>query len=410
MMLRAWASCSCVLFACAPAPEGDGVLAARREAGALRQRVAELEQQAAPAVVESSAADDLRRRVLELESRIAELQADGEELRSANAELEHERARRAGVVSELRNELASETARRMEREKEWLAYTRAIAELELPLPGEIAFEAEVPAAETAPEPLPGLQVPVESVDLGRSTEILRSMRTLLTVEQIAGLDLLEAGLLGEGWTGPVVFRLLDGHGRLAGGLFAERMKLEGSRSGRTVTIVLEDGYETRSGARKPFTPGAEGEGNVRRITLPHVDPEPWLEELSELFADRKLDDPLDDGRWSLSIVRHTLNGLLREDTASGWYRVRHLGGVHSDVLRDVQLEHFDAAGVLERRLFCDRLTVLREDSGVQLLLEDGTQVRGDQKTPFLDGRFRVYLPRADAEAWARAGVPFAEPE
>jgi hypothetical protein len=386
-----------------PALNGGGALqAALSEAGALRQRVAELEQQAEPPVSDSGDDLDLRRRVHELELRIAELQEDGGTLRRANAELIDERARRAGALSELRNELASETARRVEREKEWLAYTRAIAELELPLPVEVSFEAQAPPAETAPESEPDTPA-VAVVDPARSGEILRSMRTLLTVEQISGLDLLEAGVPGDGWTGPVVFRLLDGQGRLAGGLFAERMKLEGSRAGRTVTIVLEDGYETRSGARVPFAAGAEG--GVRRITLPHVDPAPWLEELSELFAERGLDDELDDGRWSSSVVRLTLNDLLREDTGSPWYRLRHLGGVHSDVLRDVHLEHFDADGALERRLFCDRLTILREDRGVQLLLEDGTQVRGDQKTPFLGGRFRVYLPRADVEAWARAGVP-----
>jgi len=409
-MRRAWASCVCVLVACAPAPDEGDLRAAPAQAGALRQGFGEPEaRQAARLATDGGEARDLRQRVRELELRVAELEADGEALRSANAELEDERAQRAGAVSELRNELALETARRMEREQEWLAYTRAIAELELPLPEEVAFEADLPPGETSSEPLPDAPAPL--VDLGRSTEILRSMRTLLLLEQVAGLDLLEAGVPCDGWTGPVVFRLLDGHGRLAGGLFAERMRLEGSRAGRTITIVLEEGYETRSGARIPFTAGAQGESGVRRITLPHVDPEPWLQELSELFADQGLDDPLDDGRWSLSVVRHTLNGLLREDGASGWYRLRQLGGVHSGVLRDVQLEHFDADGVLERRLFCDRLRVLREDRGVLLSLEDGTQVRGDQKTPFLGGRFRVYLPRADVEAWTRAGVPgLTEPE
>jgi hypothetical protein len=49
--------------------------------------------------------------------------------------------------------------------------------------------------------------------------------------------------------------------------------------------------------------------------------------------------------------------------------------------------------------------VLREPQGLQILLEDGVQMRGDVKTPFLAGAFRIFLPRADAAAWQAAGVP-----
>jgi hypothetical protein len=32
-------------------------------------------------------------------------------------------------------------------------------------------------------------------------------------------------------------------------------------------------------------------------------------------------------------------------------------------------------------------------------------VRGEEKTAFLEGRQRIFLPRVDAEQWAAAGVP-----
>jgi hypothetical protein len=79
--------------------------------------------------------------------------------------------------------------------------------------------------------------------------------------------------------------------------------------------------------------------------------------------------------------------------------------VQKDVLREVVLDGFDREGRQERRLFADRMTILEQSKGVQLLLEHGAQVRGDQKLPFLDDRYRIFVPQADAQAWAKAGVP-----
>jgi hypothetical protein len=324
-------------------------------------------------------------------------------------------------IAELEAELERETAKRIAREEEWLRYTRAVAALELrSMPEELRFQPDLPPealleAARAPEPEPSAE---EQALAERSAEIARALRALLAIEEVRGLDLLEAGRLGEGWIGPVVFRLLDDRGRLAGGLYAERLRLEGSRAARTLTLVLEDGYETRAGERSPFARAsapepangpAPGRG-VRRIALPRVDPQPWLEDLGELFATTRLDQPVDDGLWNLTYVRGTLNQLLREDPSAGWWRLRALDGVLAGVLRGVHLEGFAPDGQLERHLFADRMQVLRADKGLLLLLEDGAQMRGDEKAAFLDGRFRIFLPRADAGAWEAAGVPgLAEP-
>ncbi len=114
---------------------------------------------------------------------------------------------------------------------------------------------------------------------------------------------------------------------------------------------------------------------------------------------------LDDGKHDRTALRVALNQLLREDAAGGWWRLSGLGGVQKDVLRDVALDGLDREGNLERKLFADRLTILEQEHGVQILLEQGAQLRGDHKTPFLDGRYRIFLPRAKAEAWTAAGVP-----
>jgi hypothetical protein len=110
-------------------------------------------------------------------------------------------------------------------------------------------------------------------------------------------------------------------------------------------------------------------------------------------------------------VRATLNDLLQLDAALGWYRLRALGGVQDGVLRDVQIERLDVEGRVERRLFADRLCVVEQERGLMLLLEDGAQVRGERKAPFLEGRYPIFLPRADVARWRAAGVPgLAQPE
>jgi hypothetical protein len=341
-------------------------------------------------------------------ARALELERELEALRARLAEPADAKHRRlAGEVVRLKHELEAVEQKRIRREEEWLAYTRAVSSLELKsLPEELEFQSEV----EAPEEEAVAVSPETAAAAERGAEVLNSLRTLLTIEEVVGLDLLEAGTLGDGWTGPVVFRVLDGDGRLAGSLWAERLRLEGSRAARTLTLVLEEGYETNRGTRIDFDAPDPRAPGVRRIVLPRVDPLPWVEALPELFAKLQLDEPIDDGRWNLTLVRGRLNELLREDAAGGWYRMKALGGVRANVLRTVHVERLDREGRVERHLFADRLTIAAEEKGVLLLFEDGAQVRGHEKAAFLEGRYRVYLPRAVVEEWAEAGIPgLAEP-
>lgn len=377
----------------------------------------------------TSAAD--RAELSRLRERVAQLERELADERAARAA---ERAELERELAALRREAAADTELRMQREREWLSYTSAIARLELPpLPEDIRFEPDLPAEELErarlsgePEgdaaPADGAARPGEPAGLGpeelaarraRGAELLRSLRASLRVDNVRGLDPLELGLPQDGATGPVVFRLLDGAGRLAGGLYAERLRLEGSRSGKTVTLVFEDGYEMRGGERLEF--GREGvtrEGQLepavvgtRRVQLPYVDPLPWIESMPELFGPEGLGETLDDGIWDGYAVRRSLNELLAQDAAGGRFRMRALGGVVAHVLREVHVEELAPGGGVERRLFADRLVIQEGERGVVLLFEDGVQVRGGLKTPFLDGRLRVVLPRADVEAWRARPIP-----
>jgi hypothetical protein len=252
--------------------------------------------------------------------------------------------------------------------------------------------------------------------------------------------LLEHGRLGDGFVGPVVLRTLDPAGRPLGSICADRLRLEASRAGRTLTIVLEHGYERRNGTVVPFAVPEEARGvgphavppevgsgaelefgepapppaidaehlrrGERRIVLPHVDPTPWVEALSELFADdAELVLVPDDGLFDARLVRLELNRLLAQDGASGAFQVRALGGIADGVLRDVQLVELDAERRTVRRLFADRLSVHEKSSGLLLQLESGVQIKDERKAPFLDDRYRIFLPRAGAEEWRAAGVP-----
>lgn len=324
---------------------------------------------------------------------------------SADASVEELREQ----LSELRARLSEEQALRMEREREWLRYTNAFSALSAEAVAQAPhFEPQVPAEELpAPPPPPA---PIDEARTERARELLRSLRTLLSVEGVRGFDLLEVGALGEGWIGPVVFRLLDERGRLAGSLGAQRLRLVGSRTARSMTIVLEDGFEARGGVRTAFealeSPEQEREPfGVRRIELDELDPMPWVAAAPELFGGAQLAAPKDDGQWNLTYVRASLNRLLRLDIERGHWRLKTLGGVADGALHDVHFEQFDAQGQLERRLFADRLRLERRERGVALVLEDGATVRGDEKAPFLDGRFRIYLPRAEHREWDSAGLP-----
>jgi len=327
---------------------------------------------------------------------------------SLRAELDSARAR----IAELEVEIEAATASRLAREEEWMRYTKALAQLHpaatateatfQPMPG---LQAAAPGA-----PEPGAEDPAgEAVESAarRDREIATALGTLFTVDQVTGFELLESGTLSEGATGPVVLRALDDRGRPLATLAARRLRLEGSRAARTVTLVLEDGYERRGGEKLAFEGPRteEGRGGAKRIELPAIDPGPWIEALPELFREEDRAEPADDGLWELGSVRAALNLLLREDVTAGWWRLVALGGVEAGVLRDVQLDGLDQEGRLERKLFADRMQVFAQEKGVRIELTDGAQLRGDAKTPFLDGRYRIFLPRASVEAWTKAGIP-----
>ena len=319
-------------------------------------------------------------------------------------------------VAALEGELARAQEERLAREREWLAFTRALSALELEaLDDTVAFAVDAGLAQAEPEAssepegeaAPASAPPAPDAQALRAAEIHRSLSALLAVDGLRGMDLLESGLLGDGCVGPVVFRLVDADGRLSGSLVAERLRLEASQAARTVTLVLEGGRETWRGEATEFErPGPDPRASgVRRVLLPRVDPRPWFEALPELFAANELDQPIDDGIWSATLVRGTLNELLRDDAAGGYYRLKELGGVRDDVLRAVHLEGYGADGKLERRLFADRLRIMPQEQGMLLQLEDGAQMRGAEKAAFLDGRYRIFLPRADRVEWAARGIP-----
>ena len=393
--------------------------------------------QAAAAEVEISPLVALE---LELESaldRIARLEADLVAERAAHAAELRELARRHEAelatlddriafetdpgeandpwdeIRRLRVELARERDQRIERERDWLGWSRALTAIapdNLSVPEFDALVPFVPQDPYGPEPAP------PEPPSAREEEVVRSLRTLLAVEEVEGLDLLEAGRLADGAIGPVLFRLVDVRGRLAGSLFAERLRLEGSRVGRSLTIVLEDGYEAHGGVRVPFDLAADEpvglreQGGERRITLPRVDPMPWIEALPELFGQAELGLGVDDGLWDVERVRRALNALLAEDAAHGYPRFKQIGGVRGGVLRDVHIESLDAEGRVHRRLFADRVTLRDAWRGVEILCEDGVHVHGDKKAAFLDGRYRIFLPRADEERWTRERLPGLVPE
>lgn len=377
-----------------------------------------------------------------------------------------ELARARARVRELEAEVAHLREERIAREREWLEYTQSIARLHTiaelstarfqPAPDVVGAERAPATGEMqAPPPLAPLDPEHARAAKERDDELRASLRALLIAEQVSGLELLESGHLADGAIGPVVLRMRDDAGRTVGTLCAERMHLEASLSARSVTLVLEDGYERIGGERIPFpaandalpsepssvssaagsspsatpspvssTPaptstafGVAPSADVpaptapllrsgrRRIELPHVDPRPWIEAVPELFRPADKEPPPDDGRWDLLSVRTGLNLLLRADVEHGTWRLEGLAGVQEGVLRDVQLDELDREGRLVKKLFADRLRLVAEERGLRLELESGAIVRGDAKTPFLDGRYRIFLPAANLADWRAAGLP-----
>jgi hypothetical protein len=318
------------------------------------------------------------------------------------------------LVSSLQAELAQAEEARMDREREWLKWTRAISALAPEGIVEVPdFELELSEEELgtlSPEAAP-LEEPRDEARLARSDEIERSLRTLLRLEWVDGLALLEAGLLSEdGWTGPCVFRLINSDGRAVGSVSAERLYLEGSVTGRTLTLVLEEGYERRAGDLLPFegTEVGERRGGERRIVLVRTDPRPWMDALPELFRVQAPAPILGETGKTHEELRRGVNRLLSEDAAGGRWRLESFEGLGDSGLQGVDLVDLDPEGRVRRHLFADHMRVERRESGVVLVLNNGIQMRGGHKTPFLDGRFRIFLPQALHAAWEEVGVLASE--
>lgn len=246
------------------------------------------------------------------------------------------------------------------------------------------------------------EVPVALDPLAiEARELAISLNHLMASEGIHSLDLLEAGRTQAGRMGPVVFRMLDDKGRLVGSLAAESVHLEASVTARTVTMILINGKETHGGFAAPF--------DLRRIPFNFVDPWPWVEAIPGLFPDfqagQATPSGIDDGKWELEPLRERLNELLREDPINGYYKVKHIDGVLKDKLRGLHLVEYSPAGLSIRHIFADVGTLSLGDRGATILLEDGASMRGDEKTAFLRGRFRIYLPKADQDLWKAESLP-----
>ncbi len=307
----------------------------------------------------------------------------------------------------LRTELADAQAQRVAREQEWLEYTRVLSSLEVPreleLPSQPSF---LPAAEEAApvEPLdPALAAAIE-----RAEDARIDLNALLLAEHVFALDFLELGVMNEGWTGPVVARQLDDRGHLIGTLAADRLRLEVSRSGHSVTLVLEVGWESHGGVHVPFgTPEQEGgdRGGIRRVALPGIDPAPWVRSLPEIVRPEDLAGPPDDGRWNLIELRLVLGERIRLDSPGGRWRLVGIGGVMGGDIMDVHLAELTAGGRVMRRLFADSMRVRSRGDGLELVLTDGVFERDGEKAPFLDGSYRLFFPAAKPAVWKAAGVP-----
>ncbi len=320
-----------------------------------------------------------------------------------NAERDAFETEHLRLVGELENALSERVA----REAEFVQFTSMLSSIvpdEAPPEVHAIFGTSPPV----PEPEPVVEPSHEEQALAeRSAELARQIKALLVTERLDSLNLLEGGVLGDGFLGPVVFRTLDERGRPIGSLVADRLRLEGSRVGRTLTIVLEDGYERDGTSRRPFpeTPPGVERGGVRRILLQQTNPGPWFESCPELFDPEALQVVRNDGTWRVYLVHRALNELLESDTGLGYYRLAGIGGIVGPDLRGVEIEQLDRQGNLIKRLFADRVSIALVDRGVQLTLLDGVQVRGGRKLDFLGGRYRIFLPAADHATWTAAGLP-----
>ncbi len=312
-------------------------------------------------------------------------------------------------IVHLQDLLTQKDALLLSRQEELLRFQAALAMIQAPPGSDLAIEAKGPTVDSE---LASRESPPDPAQV-RAEEIRAALQGLLAADGVHSYQVLTLGRLEQGYAGPVVLRLIDSRGRPAGLIAAERLRLEASRAGRTVTLRLEEGYEERAGVSVPFdgaagvaAAGQKPRGGMRRVTLPGVDPVPWIEAMPELFGAQASQGPPDDGLWDLTAVRQEFNRLLAADPSVGRWRLAGLGGLVSGVLRDVQLVELDADGHPLRRLFADALSLeTGSTAGLRIELTDGVQMVGQERTPFLEGRFRLILPRAEPDVWKARGMP-----
>lgn len=309
----------------------------------------------------------------------------------------------------LEGQLSDRNTLLLSRQEELMRFQASLALIQAPPESDLAIEARGPGVDPGPDTgNPGLDPAVQ-----RAKKLRATLQGLLAADGVHSYQFLTLGRLSTGYAGPVVLRLINARGQPSGLIAAERLRLEASRAGHTVTLVLEEGYEEHGGVSVPFdgtlgvtTRGQKSRGGVRRVVLPGVDPVPWIEALGELFGAEVITGPPNDGLWNLITVRQEMNRLLVADQSSGSWRLGGLGGIVAGVLRDVQLVELDGKGRPLRRLFADALSIEEgDDGGLRLVLTDGVQMVGQERTPFIEGRFLLVLPKAVVAHWRAGGLP-----
>ncbi len=328
-------------------------------------------------------------------------------------------------IQSLELELAQERALRIEREQEWMAFTQLLSmlpeERRPEVPGFLSGKAEPEPDEQAAQPTE--EELREQRALRRAQQIKTNLRAFLRAEGIRSLDLLEVGMLHDGGVGPIVARQLDASGRFLATLVADRLRLEKSSSGFTLTLVLERGYERRAGQTWPFPepgkvstrangePGApnsnaaEVRAGILRIPLTGVRPEPWIEAMPELFSVRDRDRQLDDGDTNLIRLKFQLNGLLESREQGARWRLVSLGGVVGTEWRDIHFAELDLQGRVLRRLFADGAELRLEGNNAIFEMRAGAQERAGKRSPFLAGRYTLVLPGIDPLSWKQTALP-----
>ncbi len=332
------------------------------------------------------------------------------ELQLAEIRNVHERARAGSLAAELRRVSERSYAREWEllQRQQLLVSNGAdgglaagLAQILGDLTEAEAAEPEAPAVAPEPTPLAGA--------LQRGTELRRTFNGLLRTEGVGGLELLEAGVPwaldprrdeAEAFgTGPVVFRRLDRSGGLIGGLAAERLTLEESLSGRTLSLVLHRPEERIRGQV------LELDQDPLRIDLDAIDSEAFRKLCPELFALKSETRLLRRPFTNRAAMQVRFQALLALSRSGARYELQSVGGRDDEAWLDVRFLARDSQGRADRHLLADRMLLGLRDGLVVLELLDGATLIDGQSVPFMNGRMRIVLADADSDAWIDAGLP-----